>query len=89
MFLVSVGVPRDFSLEASKAFIESTRNGVFGMPVGLGLGRDHEPHYGRREGMVLMPYDPLWVGQLAGLRGRTVEPAAGPRGTRCVKAVFL
>ena len=53
------------------------------MPVGLGLGRDHEPHYGRREGMVLMPYDPLWVGQLAGLRGRTVEPAAGPRGTRC------
>ena len=39
----------------------------FGMPVGLGLGRDHEPHYGRREGMVLMPYDPLWVGQLAGL----------------------
>ena len=37
------------------------------MPVGLGLGRDHEPHYGRREGMVLMPYDPLWVGQLAGL----------------------
>ena len=24
-----VGVPRDFSLEASKAFIESTRNGVF------------------------------------------------------------
>ena len=35
----------------------------FGMPVGLGLGRDHEPHYGRREGMVLMPYDPLWVGQ--------------------------
>ena len=57
----------------------------FGMPVGLGLGRDHEPHYGRREGMVLMPYDPLWVGQLAGLRGRTVEPAAGPRGTRCMK----
>ena len=56
---------------------------LFGMPVGLGLGRDHEPHYGRREGMVLMPYDPLWVGQLAGLRGRTVEPAAGPRGTRC------
>ena len=55
------------------------------MPVGLGLGRDHEPHYGRREGMVLMPYDPLWVGQLAGLRGRTVEPAAGPRGTRCMK----
>ena len=53
------------------------------MPVGLGLGRDHEPYYGRREGMVLMPYDPLWVGQLAGLRGRTVEPAAGPRGTRC------
>lgn len=53
------------------------------MPVGLGLGRDHEPHYGRREGMVLMPYDPLWVGQLAGLRGRTVEPAAGSRGTRC------
>ena len=53
------------------------------MPVGLGLGRDHEPHYGRREGMVLMPYDPLWVGQLAGLRGRTVEPAAGTRGTRC------
>ena len=53
------------------------------MPVGLGLGRDYEPHYGRREGMVLMPYDPLWVGQLAGLRGRTVEPAAGPRGTRC------
>ena len=40
---------------------------LFGMPVGLGLGRDHEPHYGRREGMVLMPYDPLWVGQLAGL----------------------
>ena len=32
-----------------------------------------------------MPYDPLWVGQLAGLRGRTVEPAAGPRGTRCMK----
>ena len=59
------------------------RNGVSGMPVGLGLGRDHEPYYGRREGMVLMPYDPLWVGQLAGLRGRTVEPAAGPRGTRC------
>ena len=58
---------------------------LFGMPVGLGLGRDHEPHYGRREGMVLMPYDPLWVGQLAGLRGRTVEPAAGPRGTRCMK----
>ena len=56
---------------------------LFGMPVGLGLGRDHEPHYGRREGMVLMPYDPLWVGQLAGLRGRTVEPAAGPRGTCC------
>ena len=55
------------------------------MPVGLGLGRDHEPHYGRREGMVLMPYDPLWVGQLAGLRGRTVEPAAGSRGTRCMK----
>ena len=50
----------------------------FGMPVGLGLGRDHEPHYVRREGMVLMPYDPLWVGQLAGLRGRTVEPAACP-----------
>ena len=65
---------------------------LFGMPVGLGLGRDHEPHYGRREGMVLMPYDPLWVGQLAGLYtlgGRTVEPAAGPRGTRCAKAVFL
>ena len=62
---------------------------LFGMPVGLGLGRDHEPHFGRREGMVLMPYDPLWVGQLAGLRGRTVEPAAGPRGTRCAKAVFL
>ena len=40
------------------------------MPVGLGLGRDHEPHYGRREGMVLMPYDPLWVGQLAGLWNR-------------------
>ena len=37
------------------------------MPIGLGLGRDNEPHYGRREGMVLMPYDPLWVGQLAGL----------------------
>ena len=62
------------------------------MPVGLGLGRDHEPHYGRREGMVLMPYDPLWVGQLAGLHtlgGRTVEPAAGPWGTRYAKAVFL
>ena len=56
------------------------------MPVGLGLGRDHEPHYGRREGMVLMPYDPLWVGQLAGLHtlgGRIVEPAAGQRGTHC------
>ena len=40
----------------------------FGKPVGLSMGRDHEPHYDRREGMVLMPYDPLWVGQLAGLR---------------------
>ena len=84
------GVPRDFSLEASKApALFHQKWCSLGMSVGLGLGRDHEPHYGRREGMVLMPYDPLWVGQLAGLRGRTVEPAAGPRGTRCAKAVFL
>ena len=79
---MSVGVPRDFSLEASKT-AKTPEMVFFGMSVGLGLGRDHEPHYGRREGMVLMPYDLLWVGQLAGLRGRTVEPAAGPRGTRC------
>ena len=51
-------------LSPTPCFIEMV---LFGMPVGLGLGRDHEPHYGRREGMVLMPYDPLWVGQLAGL----------------------
>ena len=83
---VSRGITR---LKRQSHSSETPEMVFFGMPVGLGLGRDHEPHYGRREGMVLMPYDPLWVGQLAGLRGRTVEPAAGPRGTRCVKAVFL
>ena len=54
------------------------------MSVGLGLERDHEPHYSRREGMVLMPYDPLWVGQLAGLRTpQALQELACPRGTRC------
>ena len=42
------GCPNGLSLKASKAPVISTRNGVFqGKPVGLGLGRDHEPHYGR------------------------------------------
>ena len=83
---VSRGITR---LKRQSHSSETPEMVFFGMPVGLGLGRDYEPHYERREGMVLMLYDPLWVGQLAGLRGRTVEPAAGPRGTRCVKAVFL
>ena len=64
----------------------------FGMPVGLGLGRDHEPHYGRREGMVLMPYDPLWVGQLAGLHtleGQDCGTGGRPTGYLLSQAVFL
>ena len=56
----SVDVPMDFRLRRQRRPFFFARNGLFGKPVGLGLGRDHEPHYGRREGMERKPYDPLW-----------------------------
>ena len=46
VFFVVSGCPDGFPLEASKAPVSFSPEMVFfqGKPVGLGLGRDHEPH---------------------------------------------
>lgn len=51
LFMVS-GYPDGFPFEASDTRCFSPEIVFAGKPVGLGLGQDHEPPYGRREGII-------------------------------------
>lgn len=89
----SVCVPRDFSLEASKAPVLFHQKWCFlGCLLVLAWGEttnrtmaDGREWYSCR---TIRCGSGSWQ-DCTHWRGRTVEPAAGPRGTRCVKAVFL
>ena len=87
------GVPRDFSLEASKAPVLFHQKWCFlGCLLVLAWGEttnrtmaDGREWYSCR---TIRCGSGSWQ-DCTHWRGRTVEPAAGPRGTRCAKAVFL
>ena len=87
VFFVVSGCPDGFPLEASKAPVSFSPEMVFfkGSLLVLAWGEITNRTYGRREGIGTYAVHSA----VSRAVGRTVEPTAGPRGTRCHRQYSL